>query len=156
MTSSHSEGIERYDEIVELFLKRKNVQLQMDWGLERGGRTPFGAAVSRGRLDIIKKMVAKGIDLNSPHEKGYPLYAATQVGTFPYNKYADANQLAILQFLLDNGVDANTMETLSSAADHRDHRGIPLIGAVEKFQPKMVEMLLKAGADVNKRDQAGP
>ena len=84
------------------------VVLQRHWaffGTPHAGKddlTPLGAAVRADRLDVVKKLFERGLDVNSEHERGYPLVKATHCGVAPFDTYADDNDLAILQFLLDN------------------------------------------------------
>jgi ankyrin repeat protein len=101
------------------------------------GDTPLIAASYRGRIEIVKFLLAKGADVNKSGGKAgdTPLIIASWKG-----------HTEIVKLLLANGADASKMdkdgETALYSASEEDHAGI-------------VEILLKAGADPNKANNKG-
>lgn len=91
------------------------------------------------RLEFVKSLVARGIDVNAHSERGYtPLMYATA-------SWGAGNPL--LRMLLQAGADVNARNTRGGTA---------LMMAVGRYgHVSTVQVLTEAGADVNLRDDAG-
>lgn len=123
-------------------------------------------AAGTGSLDLIKALVGKGVDVNSPSDAGSPLIwaaghdhpkavklllesganpnAATDDEVTPLVTAAASGSSEIVELLLKNGADANAsavggVTPLHIAADHGDER--------------MVDCLLAAGANADAADE---
>jgi ankyrin repeat protein len=110
----------------------------VDWLLSKGadlgartaaGLTPLHVAAQGGNDDVVRFLIKRGTEVDAKDKSGVtPLLAAAKGGR------ASA---AIL--LIDAGADVNVTAESS-----------PLICAIIKNRPELVEHLIKAGADVNR------
>ena len=100
------------------------------------GRTPLFLAAMMGEVDIVKLLLARDdVDINAQMKPPYsltPLYTA-----------AEFSQLEVLRTLLQGGADVNL----------RSWRGTALNRAVSNSNATSTELLLKAGADPDSRDE---
>lgn len=126
----------------------------------------FAAALARGRLQVVFRLLERGADVNARDEQGRSALAnaARQPGMTMY------------QYLLLRGADVGRfgVEALLAAAEHgnagvvrdllgrgfgiesRDTYGrTPLLAAIANRQVEMVKLLLEAGADREARDADG-
>lgn len=93
-------------------------------------RTPVTAAIAGGHLEIVKALIAAGVDPDTTLiTEGSPLINAARYG-----------QPHIVAWLLDAGADPNTTVTVD---------GSPLINAARHGHADIVTLLLEAGADPN-------
>jgi len=97
----------------------------------RYGDTPLMGAALAGQLDIVKKLRAKGAELDY---KGWTplIYAAT------------GGHDAIVAFLLDQGANVNAESANGTTA---------LMMAAREGKGSTVDLLVKRGADVNHRNE---
>src|SRR5579871_4113587 len=120
------------------------------------GRTPLTIAASGdGNLEVVKLLVEKGatiaVQATSAAEKasgeaassGFP--ASRKTESSPITDAADANDTAIVKYLIEKGADVNAR---NSAGD------TPLILAASYGNLELVKLLLAKGADVNAVDAA--
>ena len=127
-------------------LKRQDVHAeQVDDGL-RPSRTKFSPllkAVEVGDLDKIKKLLAKGEDINARDKFGRPaLHLAL------WKKHIDAARL-----LVNQGADVNAQEI--SKEDLSAGTALHVLCRVAAPSPELASALVDNGADVNARDARG-
>ncbi|MCM8794424.1 MAG: ankyrin repeat domain-containing protein [Candidatus Omnitrophica bacterium] len=91
-------------------------------------------AVSADDVEMVRKFIAQGADLNTEYLGGTPLIFAAQNG-----------RTEIVRILLDAGADVRKRTTLSS----------PIQAAVANGHLETVQLLLDRGADVNETFMAG-
>ncbi len=91
---------------------------------------PLLEAIAVGDLDVFKKLIAEGADVNIKGENGLTaLVLAIQ-----------HQDLEMIEILLETGVNPNSETDLALT---------PLIAAASGYCPKITETLVKAGANVN-------
>ena len=119
-----------YKEIVELLRKHGAKDAAP------GASLHLHQAASKGDIDEIKSLIARGADINTKDKEGRtPLHTA-----------ARSCQKELVQLMLAKGADVNT----------KDKRGWrPLDEAVTGGHKEVVELLIEAGADVNVQSEAG-
>jgi ankyrin repeat protein len=101
----------------------------------RQGQTPLLLAASTaGSLEIVRALVAKGADPKT----------AGPAGRNGLTLAAGANDLAMVQYFLDQGLDVNS----SYRTDKEGYTA--LMAASTQLNTSMVRLLLQKGADVNK------
>jgi len=98
---------------------------------------PIHEAVLFGNVEVVKKHLAAGTDVNARGEDvGTPLHIAALVGS---------NE--IVELLITKGADVNAKE---------EEEGMtPLIVAVGEGYKKIIELLIANGADVNAQSEMG-
>ena len=100
----------------------------------------FGNALTAsafdGTIGIIKKLVAAGADINSPH--GWPLHAAAAGG-----------HVAVVAELLTRGAEVNRVIPKGQCKTIMMHGGTALQAACEAGKRDVVDLLLGHGADPN-------
>ena len=109
------------------------------------GQTPdIWTAASQGNLEVIRKHLAAGTDINAtlalpgvPGSGGAPLHVAVMAG-----------KIDAVKLLLEGGA------TVDVKADD-EHKGTPLQWAAFFGRPEFVKLLLAKGADVNAADRNG-
>ena len=90
------------------------------------------------RLKVVKLLVENGADVNYKDEMGEtPLFNIVSNGIDNY---------IVVQFLLEHGAMVNVSNIYGVT---------PLMKAVSHNQPQSVELMIKAGADVNAKDVDG-
>ncbi|MFI8707950.1 suppressor of fused domain protein [Bacillus sp. NPDC077411] len=96
--------------------------------------TPFGTwlhvAASRGELDIVKKLIELGIDIN------------TLGGTYEggaLNEAASEGHINVVKYLLACGADLDISDPIRN----------PLFGAISNGYPDIAKLLIESGIDVN-------
>lgn len=124
--------------------------------------TALHVAASRGNLEMVKLLLAKGAAINGNNGFGQPLLAALH----------DGHQV-IAMYLLQQGATMDTM-ALDVAArqgakdivvymlakgvaieSENEYSPVPLVGAAEAGQLEIVDLLLAKGANVNRGDVFG-
>ena len=85
----------------------------------------------------VKKLIAKGADVNYVSNGIFPLYLAIK------NKIP-----GMVNLLIEQGADVNLVNT-------DDFGKTPLMYAIEKNNMKIIKMLVENGADVNAKDSDG-
>jgi len=95
------------------------------------------AAAAKGDIEKIALCLKSGIDINST--KYYP-----NIGMWDSALYSaiDNRQIKTVKFLLDNGVNVNAKDHKNRTALHR---------AVREQSIDIIELLLKSGPDIHKR-----
>jgi ankyrin repeat protein len=148
--------------------------LEDDNGIEidaksQNGYTPLYAAAHNGRLTIVQMLLKHGADINNRDEDGNSaLITAADTGHVdvvcwlmqnikhintkpniandtPLNVAARDGSIETVRCLLENGFPANEPEDVTSS----------LAVAVEKGNLEVVKLLLKFGAEVNRKDKDG-
>ena len=100
----------------------------------KAGYTPLSYAISQENKALVKALLDAGADPNAKTASGRaPLHEA-------------ASNAEIFQMLLQAKADPNITN---------DRGETPLFVVVEQGTPENVEALLKAGADINKKDSGG-
>ena len=90
---------------------------------------PLYIAVIRGKIDIVKKLINAGVDLNYSGSDPPPLCAAAQDGP-----------VDCVKELIQAGADLNTVDM---------HGNTPLMTADKYFSFNCVSTLFKAGAEID-------
>lgn len=120
------------------------------------GRTPLMVAASGNSVQAIKLLLESGADINERTHFGSPLLAAAQY-QWEKPQYSDKWDESIqerdnaVQFLIKNGAHPNLRDEKGRSAlmvmslEQRANKAIRLTG----------EALLKAGADINAKDNEG-
>jgi ankyrin repeat protein len=95
--------------------------------------SPLMLAALKGQVELVKKLVARGADVNKP-------------GWAPLHYAATSGQLEIMDFLLENYafIDAESPNGTT-----------PLMMAAYYGSPQAVKLLLEAGADTAMKNQLG-
>jgi len=99
----------------------------------RFGDRPLAVAALNGKLNIVKKLHARGAELNPP-------------GWTPLIYAATSNQLEVMRYLIDAGANVNAESANGTTA---------LMMASRGGHTEAVELLLARGAEVNHRNQSG-
>lgn len=100
-------------------------------------RTQLHWAAWDGRTSSVKKLLAKGADVNAKAKNGStPLHDAALYG-----------RTETVQILIANGADVNATEY--------DNKATPLHAAASAGHPETVKVLLTAGADATARNRNG-
>jgi ankyrin repeat protein len=137
------------------------IDAKVDLNYNHGG-TPLILAATRGYMNIIKLLMAKGADINARYQGQTALFAATQYQRLEMAKLllsagatisdedfiaaAFRCNLLMLHYYLKNGGDIEV----------RSKHGVTALqsGAREGYT-ECVELLLDRGADINARDSSG-
>ena len=99
------------------------------------GKGGFMALLFANDIDLIKRLIASGADVN----------AATELGYTPLSRAANGGNLAVAQFLIDNGANPNAS----------DWSGPILQQVVRGDRREMAELLIKSGANLSQRNAHG-
>ncbi|MFF2342709.1 suppressor of fused domain protein [Bacillus mycoides] len=96
--------------------------------------TPFGTwlhvAASRGKLDIVKKLIELGIDINA-------LGGTYEGGAL--NEAASEGHINVVKYLLACGADLDISDPIRN----------PLFGAISNGYPDIAKLLIESGIDIN-------
>jgi ankyrin repeat protein len=106
------------------------------------GKTALYHACSGGNLEAVKLLLDKGADVNGD-EKGHGVLGASKFSWSPLEIACINSSEEIAILLIDRGVNVN------------DSNGGPLFKASSYRLRKVVEALIKKGANVNARDVNG-
>jgi TPR repeat protein len=122
------------------FLDRDLRTEQIDDGLKppRKRVSPLLKAVESGDLEKIKKLLARGEDVNARDKHGRP---ALHLAIWK-------NQIAAARLLIEQGADVTARDLTQQTALH-------VVCAVTATSAELVRALLEKGADVNARDSRG-
>jgi ankyrin repeat protein len=107
------------------------------------GKPPIVYAAAGARLDIVKRLLARNIDINAryPNDLTLLMWASG-----PDEKAPEAQALNVVSYLLDTGAHI----------DDRDARGrTALMIAAEGGHAEIANLLLTRGADPALKDKAG-
>jgi len=104
---------------------------------DSSGRTQLHWAAWDGRTSSVKKLLAKGADVN----------ARAKNGSTPLHDAALHGRTETVKILIANGADVN-------ATDY-DNKATPLHDAASAGHPETVKVLLAAGADAAARNRNG-
>lgn len=102
--------------------------------------TLLHAACFEGRLDIVKKLIEKGVAVNIAN-----CWESTPLGNAVRRKHYN-----IVEFLLDHGADPNSIVSTDCGL-----RRTVLAEAIINDDARMVDLLKRYGADLNKRGKNG-
>jgi ankyrin repeat protein len=122
------------------------VRLLLDAGAEANSKSKqeqtalLVAAANPGSIDVVRLLVAKGAD---PKERG-------PFGRTALILAADANDIAMVRFFLDKGLDVNA----TNRTDKLGHTA--LMAASGQANVAIVRLLLERGADVNAATTTDP
>lgn len=122
----------------DILLKNKAINFD---AVDEDRRTPFHYLVRRGSINIVQLFLNFKVDVNTQDIWGEtPLFEAVRNGNFE-----------VLQLLINNGLDVNYVNP--------KNRSRPLhaafFGSNDDIHQKVVEILLKNGANVNVQDHRG-
>ena len=107
------------------------------------GKPPVVYAAAGARLDIVKQLLARNIDINAryPNDLTLLMWASG-----PDEKVPEAQAIKVVSYLLDAGAHI----------DDRDARGrTALMIAAEGGHAEIADLLLARGADPSLKDKAG-
>lgn len=122
----------------------------------------FAQAAFDGDLDKIKKLFAQGADINDAGKKGSPLILACQ-----------KNHAVVAEFLMEKGADLNLATSMGGTALNRASENgnvdlvekllangakigpLALIVAAREGFSQVVEILVKAGSDIDAKQHWG-
>ena len=124
-----------HHEIIDLLLATKGIQVDKP---NHRGWSPLTMACYCGRLDIVKKLVACGADINIKDTENRTLLMIACV----------QGSLEVAQYLIESkvsDVNGHSLDTLTT----------PLIYAVLSGKCELVSLLLDHGADVEMKDNDG-
>ncbi|SFK11722.1 MULTISPECIES: suppressor of fused domain protein [unclassified Bacillus (in: firmicutes)] len=96
--------------------------------------TPFGTwlhvAASRGELDIVKKLIELGVNINT---------LGGSYGGGALNVAASKGHINVVRYLLSCGADLDISDPIRN----------PLFGAISNGYPDIAKLLIESGIDVN-------
>lgn len=96
--------------------------------------TPFGTwlhvAASRGELDIVKKLIELGVNINT---------LGGSYGGGALNVAASKGHINVVRYLLSCGADMDISDPIRN----------PLFGAISNGYPDIAKLLIESGIDVN-------
>lgn len=144
------------DDIANILIEFKADVESRDYG------TPLILAATKGYMNIVKLLVAKGADINARYQGQTALFAATQYHRLEMAKLllaagatisdedfiaaARRCNLLMLHYYLKNGGDINVRTRFGGTA---------LQSGAQEGYTECVEFLLDRGADINAKDSAG-
>ncbi|KAK3099613.1 hypothetical protein FSP39_007044 [Pinctada imbricata] len=135
---------------------------------DKNNVAPFEEALIKGQTKVVRKMLNKGVDPNTPLSSGDPplcvmckrgmkdcvkelvqvgkcsLNTVNQKGESPLYIASNEGYDGILRILLEAGGDSDAI--------HKDTQQTPLIAAANNDHADVVKILLKHGCDVNFTD----
>jgi len=107
------------------------------------GKPPIVYAAARAKLNIVKRLLGRHIDVNARYQHDLTLLMWASGAD---EKVPEADAIEVVKFLVDAG----------ARIDDRDARGrTALMIAAEGGRAEIVALLLARGADPSLRDQAG-
>lgn len=121
------------------------------------GRTPLHWAAHRGEPEAVKRLITLGADVNARDEDGNtPLHRAVKVSRFdwddnPPSRTERKRRIRTVKLLVDAGSDVNAR---NDSVGHRDDE-TPLHLAAESNLPRIIDYLVRQGADVEARNFDG-
>jgi len=118
-------------------------------GFDECDESPLMVATRNGNVEVIKTLIQSGADINGKNKAGNtPLYFA--VDDFFYTDVSESDKESIAKLLIDTKADVNAANTNGETI---------LIRAINTGQsttnPAIVAELLRAGANIEQRDQYG-
>jgi ankyrin repeat protein len=102
----------------------------------------IGVAARNGELDEVKRLVASGVDINTPGRGAWT----------PLHEAASQGYSAVVQWLLENGADVNCKTVVVRGEDAGKS---PLHVAVEGGHSDVVKLLVKRGAKIDAKKSNG-
>ena len=137
------EAIKRNNEDAVLRMMDKGANINVKF---TNGSNLLMIAANSGMLDVLKKCVEKGINVNSKDQYNEtPLFWAASKLSRSLSKGTKKNDAAIAQYLIDNGADVNFVNKRSSDG----YYFTVLFRASWNDKHDLIKVLLKNGADVN-------
>jgi len=123
---------------------------------QRGGDgvTMLWTAARRGRLALVRWLVARGADIEIPGSAVH----VTRVLVSPYCIAVRSRRSEVAQYLLDHGAQADVFAVaaarllLASGADVRTSGGRLLTSAASQGSIELVRLLLDQGAEAARRE----
>ena len=107
------------------------------------GKPPIVYAAAGARLDIVKRLLARNIDVNARYANDLTLL---MWASGPDEQVAEAQAVRVVSYLLEAGAHI----------DDRDDRGrTALMIAAEGGHAELADLLLAKGADPSLKDKAG-
>ncbi len=107
---------------------------------DSNGNTLLHAACSKGRLDIVKKLIERGASVNVANS-----WYSTPLGYAVLRGHYE-----IVEFLLKHGANPNSIVSTDCGM-----KRTVLAEAIINDDTKMIDLLKKYGADLNKRGEKG-
>ncbi|KAI8723103.1 NACHT domain-containing protein [Fusarium sp. LHS14.1] len=140
------------DGIARLLLSQAEVMLDL---ADTDGNTPALLATSRGRIGVLRLLLAKGVDIEARNEDGLTLLGVA----------AGKGFLAIVELLLaTDGVDADSRDAIGRTPfalaainpSRKDHLRMPWDPDCVQDNYGVIQCLLDSGrVDINSRDDLG-
>ena len=124
--------------------------------VDRNGNSALLQAVRLGKLNSVKVLLAHGAAVNQPKARIPPLLLALNQALACASTHTPT-----VKILLEHGADPNItipswqgpqLEDRQHLSQSADHTLSPVFAISSSTSPTLLQLLLKAGADVNKRD----
>ncbi len=132
----------------------------LGYGMMSYRNNALEVAIEKGNTQKVKELISKGYDVNAKSTGGQNMLTLCfRYGLKKINPFRDTRQIsrktpeevedkiyAMLEILIDNGANINTLDP---------HGWAPIHDAARRNQTRIVKMLIEKGADVNLKSKSG-